>query len=72
MDQHGTDFWWSLPISDLIPTEILKENNVTLEEIEKGQVNNIVDFVKKKTMIILFYRIFWTFGLTVVCHGAVY
>ncbi|XP_069680707.1 isoleucine--tRNA ligase, mitochondrial [Periplaneta americana] len=37
MEEHGTDFWWTLPLERLAPQETLTELNVSLDEVEKGQ-----------------------------------
>ncbi|KAK5642697.1 hypothetical protein RI129_008864 [Pyrocoelia pectoralis] len=33
MDKHGSDYWWQLPLSELLP----KDFNVPLDEIEKSE-----------------------------------
>ena len=38
MDEHGGDFWWTLPLDRLVSKEVLAETNVSLDEVEKGQV----------------------------------
>lgn len=38
MDEHGGDFWWTLPLDRLVSKEMLAETNVSLDEVEKGQV----------------------------------
>jgi len=38
LDEHGGDFWWTLPLDRLVSKDVLAENNVSLDEVEKGQV----------------------------------
>jgi hypothetical protein len=38
LDEHGRDFWWTLPLDRLVPKEVLAEHAVSLDELEKGQV----------------------------------
>jgi len=38
LDEHGGDFWWTLPLDRLVSKEVLAETNVSLDEVEKGQV----------------------------------
>jgi isoleucyl-tRNA synthetase len=37
LDEHGGDFWWTLPLDRLVSKDVLAENNVSLDEVEKGQ-----------------------------------
>ncbi|PNF36001.1 Isoleucine--tRNA ligase, mitochondrial [Cryptotermes secundus] len=37
LDEHGRDFWWTLPLDRLVPEEVLSEHAVSLDELEKGQ-----------------------------------
>lgn len=34
---QGVDFWWQLPIEELLPQNILDELKLSIDEIEKGQ-----------------------------------
>jgi hypothetical protein len=38
LDEHGKDFWWTLPLDRLVSKEVLTELGVSLDEVEKGQV----------------------------------
>jgi hypothetical protein len=38
LDEHGRDFWWTLPLDRLVSEEVLAEHAVSLDELEKGQV----------------------------------
>jgi hypothetical protein len=38
LDEHGRDFWWTLPLDRLVTKEVLAEHAVSVDELEKGQV----------------------------------
>lgn len=38
VNEHGRDFWWTLPLDRLVPQAVLAEHGVALDEVEKGQV----------------------------------
>jgi hypothetical protein len=38
LDEHGRDFWWTLPLDKLVSEEVLAELAVSLDDLEKGQV----------------------------------
>ncbi|XP_021926918.1 isoleucine--tRNA ligase, mitochondrial isoform X2 [Zootermopsis nevadensis] len=37
VNEHGRDFWWTLPLDRLVPQAVLAEHGVALDEVEKGQ-----------------------------------
>ncbi|PSN44166.1 Isoleucine--tRNA ligase, partial [Blattella germanica] len=37
IDEYGTNFWWTLPLEDIVTKGFLEEHNIQLEEIEQGQ-----------------------------------
>ncbi|KAF5277479.1 hypothetical protein FQR65_LT03816 [Abscondita terminalis] len=41
IEQYNCNYWWELPLSDLLPQHILKKINTSLDNIEKG--NDIFD-----------------------------
>lgn len=34
LDKHGTDFWWTLPVKDLLPSSL----NLEEKDVEQGKV----------------------------------
>lgn len=37
--KHGTDYWWTLSLEELFPKDVLHKFNLSIDNIEKGQVS---------------------------------